>query len=114
MNNFTMFESSDESICPQNCGQVEFEYIATTDSIDVAKACKERTLPGLQEDELERREGELFWLTRLVRNPEEDLCRARLANDLAYMTFEIVNPRIQKVIKRRRVTFTDMLGNLGT
>ena len=45
MSNTTIMDRLGE-VCPQSCGQVEFEYFATSENIDADEACAKAMLPG--------------------------------------------------------------------
>ena len=45
LSNTTIMDRLGE-VCPQSCGQVEFEYFATSENIDADEACAKAMLPG--------------------------------------------------------------------
>ncbi len=95
----------------QNCGQVEFEFLATSEKPDAEELCSKDPVYGLHNmDDLSRR---MHWLEMKANEGDLEFCPTKMLTDLAYIGFEMTKPNIDKVIKRRRVTFTDMLGTLG-
>ncbi len=82
------------------------------------KLCYERHLPGTTIDVLEPMLNEIFWLKDVNEgmSPDEKLsklCETLVKRDLAFVSFDITKPTIQKVVRRERVTIADLLGSLG-
>ncbi len=51
--------------------------------------------------------------SRLDNDNGDSFCKHKVLKDLAYVSIEISKAKIMRVVRRRRVSFTDILGNMG-
>ena len=57
--------------------------------------------------------GQMHWLDYKSHTPDASYCQLKVKNDLAYLRFSLTTPKVEQIVKTRRVSFTDMLGTLG-
>ncbi len=116
MAEFRRFHSNPD--CVENCNEVDYEVIVTSNPVDPSEVCggsgTDNKLLGLRAGSKwrEYEEGQVSW--RLGGNAiDRSFCERKVRDDLAFVSVEISRPRIMRLARRRRVTFADMLGNVG-
>ncbi len=101
--------------CAENCNDVDFDVFVTSNPIDASEACDADStgLLGLGRGAKWRsyEEQQLQW--RLDNYAGVSFCEHKVRNDLAFVTVKIRKTKMMRIVRRRRVSFTGMLGSLG-
>jgi hypothetical protein len=101
--------------CVENCNEVDFDVVVTSNPIDPNEACNVRKIKllGMNRDSEWRKHEERQLAWRLENDRGDSFCHYKTRSHLAFVSIEITTPRIMRIARRRRVSFADMLGNVG-
>ena len=58
---------------------------------------------------MKKEQGRLQWRFET----KEQYCHHAVKSDLAFVTIAISSPKIERMVRRNRVTFSDLIGTLG-